>query len=267
MRWGIGAAMAALTTAALGGCALVTGLSDLSPGDAAPALVEGGVKLEGGAGAVDGSGLDAPSEASPPDGGLRSDCRSLHAAEGTLADGIYTIDPDGAGPHPALRVYCDMSTADGGWTLVGRSAGASDSAFGWNGATGSVDDDSAPYSLGPATAGLTFGEVLAAAHAGTKAPNGNAYRLTVPTGLVTEYPDASFKVALTSTALGTCAPSRVGMLGFTGFTALDGIFWFRDRNQVGTEPFGLTPRGWHMYWDSCDGGGLLNGTHGLLFVR
>ncbi|MDO5981724.1 fibrinogen-like YCDxxxxGGGW domain-containing protein [Flavivirga spongiicola] len=37
---------------------------------------------------------------------------------GFTTDGIYTIDPDGAGGNPAYDCYCDMTNDGGGWTLV-----------------------------------------------------------------------------------------------------------------------------------------------------
>jgi hypothetical protein len=43
-------------------------------------------------------------------------CKSLLTALPTAGDGLYWIDPDGAGSLAAVELFCDM--ANGGWTLV-----------------------------------------------------------------------------------------------------------------------------------------------------
>ena len=45
-------------------------------------------------------------------------CKQILDNEPASGDGLYTIDPDGAGPVDTVVVYCDMTMDNGGWTLV-----------------------------------------------------------------------------------------------------------------------------------------------------
>lgn len=63
-----------------------------------------------------GTGLTCNIDVEVTNGPYQNCLAYLNAGQTT--DGIYTIDPDGAGGNPPYDCYCDMTNDGGGWTLV-----------------------------------------------------------------------------------------------------------------------------------------------------
>jgi hypothetical protein len=54
-------------------------------------------------------------------GGYTSSCKAIQAGSPSAPSGLYTVDADGTGPLGPFKVFCDMTTAGGGWTVIEKS--------------------------------------------------------------------------------------------------------------------------------------------------
>lgn len=201
------------------------------------------------------------------DGGCEyfPDCRRLRDGFGADSGPYVFHGPDGG----AFSAHCEMALADGGWTLVGQSAaGATSNSFGWTSETGTLGDQTKPYSINAIGRGLAINEVLAVR--GTRAAPIAAYLIRPPANFPTGFATAGALVGSRTRVLNPSCPgdgAEPNMLGNMGHTDRAITFWFRDFPQYDTN-YGLNPNGWRLnYPNNCQLAGDFDGEQGLLYVR
>ena len=171
----------------------------------------------------------------------------------TTTDGTYVIGISGV-PY---TVYCDMSTDGGGWTLVARSSTsqtATSSSFGWTSATGTLDDDSVPYSLGVLGLNLPFTEALLGNMSTLNTWGSPAY-VYDQDGLTSDALSAHLSSAFsmsTPAAVSAGASAAYTTSNYAGFTSQTTGFFMDATNPGGTASgYGLLPGGWATnYYDT-----------------
>lgn len=204
-------------------------------------------------------------------GQLFTSCAAIHAADPLRSSGTFSVAP----PSGPLDVYCDMTTADGGWTLVARSVmGATVTPFGWKQDKGSVLDDTKPYSL-DATKLAPFTEIMFGTRGTGKTWKAPVFQRSLPADFVNVC-STVFAAAAPSTDVTKKCPAPLAgshspsMVAFAGMTNTKDHFVFTD--NIGNSSFGLTSSAWNTngQYDvpaKCTYSGLISDTEGMIFVR
>lgn len=206
-------------------------------------------------------------------GNLFPSCAAIHAARPLVPSGIYAILPSASAQ---LSVHCDMTTANGGGTLIARSVAKSTvSSFGWKRSTGSLLDDTKPYSV-DATKLAPFTEVLFGVRQAGKTWGAPVYRRALPSNFLSTYGTTFPATQSASTDVtGMCPPPETDsiaptMVSLAGATSTKDHFVFTD--DPANPAFGLDSENWNTNgaYDhpvSCGYSGLLTGAEGMIFVR
>lgn len=282
----VAAAAVAVCSMTLGACSLLTTVDGLSASDAGTdaqvsgndqaAPADGDSSTVGDssaardatpndAGRTDSGAADAGrTDAAVADAGPASSCADVLQRDPSRAghDGIYVIVPTKNGP--AFDVACDMTTAGGGWTLVGRSAASATTSapFGWSTQTGDVNSAAAPYSLDVATVGLTFGEVLVASRVSDTSAVDAGFTFRVPADFM-NHQTTSIATSDVTSVTAACTSPPV-MLTYAGYVATNNHFYFRD--YPADTDFGLFANGYNLNFADCRSG-MLQATQGSIYVR
>lgn len=162
-------------------------------------------------------------------------CAAIKASLPSSADGIYLLDPDGAGPITPFEAYCDMTRDGGGWTLIMRvwyQSGLAGVSAGFGTPREANFPKLDPYKLSDATVNAVIGSdnnfdilVDQLGHQ-TASSNGNHEYVVV----------RNYTGVYTYTA---AVPESSTATVFESYRAVDGAIAWRGRLQCGVGGYGI----------------------------
>lgn len=207
-----------------------------------------------------------------------------------LPSGDYEIELNGT----LQKVHCNSDVEGGGWMLIARSvAGASSTRFGWKQSTGSLNDDTIPYSL--EAQNPSFKSVLVTNYSTAKTPGDHQYIIDIPNDFMMGCASKSCEATPTKSPTQSCLKhwgnkdlrrpgDGAGELGsdrdtdkdnrfmfqYFGFTNNEDQFFAHERSSDNSDEFGFTAGGWALYYyedrEDCKSG-KLHKKQGLIFIR
>jgi hypothetical protein len=241
---------AAVVAAGALGCSAIVGLDDY--GTTPPPALDAD---------TDAIGVPPPLEAGPVGPTVHRPCLEYLEA-GFVESGFYD-----SSTTPPFTVFCDMDVDHGGWTLMAHSAPSVNVAFGWTSPQGTLADASMPYVLDIVDSGIGFGEVLVANLGNDLRATAHAYKFSVTSTFLSDWPDKGTRVDPIA-VLGSCDAGPT-MLTHTGYTSNQDCFFMRD--YIDFVSYGLFSQGFELVgYKACATSGELdvaaNG-QGSIFIR
>lgn len=192
-------------------------------------------------------------------------CSEIHQIDGTAPTKVYFVKPS---PNTTkLPVWCNMSEAGGGWTLVASTFPSGAAPFGWGSPRSdpSVGIKTEPYVLD--LRGFTFTKGMITGRAGSSAPDVAPPVVTFdlpplgPLGGSTIQTKGLTVVTPAAPCLKTDVPATLSTLGFTALTS---SFYFSSSSAL--SDVGIFPDGFvSSDLSGCAGDQGMNGKQVLLF--